>query len=49
MTNLATRVSVESPAASASLTTNTATVKFGQEQLARLTINVKPKTGGTPA
>ena len=41
--------SVESPAASATLATNTAMVKFGQEQLAQLTINVKPKTGGTPA
>jgi hypothetical protein len=48
-TALQARVSVESPAASATLTTNTATVKFGQEQSARLTINVKPKTGGTPA
>ena len=38
-----------SPAASATLTTNTATVQFGQEQLAQLTINVKPGTGGTPA
>ena len=42
-------VSVESPAASAALATNTATVKFGQEQSAQLAINVKPKTGGTPA
>ena len=48
-TGLQARVSVESPAASATLATNTATVKFGQEQSARLTINVKPKTGGTPA
>jgi len=42
-------VSVESPAASATLATNTATVKFGQEQSATLTIRVKPGTGGTPA
>ena len=48
-TALQANVSVESPAASAALATNTATVKFGQEQSARLTINVKPKTGGTPA
>jgi hypothetical protein len=48
-TGLQARVSVESPAASATLATNTATVKFGQEQSARLTIKVRPKTGGTPA
>jgi hypothetical protein len=42
-------VSVESPAASATLAANTATVQFGHEQSARLAINVKPKTGGTPA
>jgi hypothetical protein len=48
-TGLQARVSVESPAASATLATNTATVKFGQEQSERLTINVKAKTGGTPA
>ena len=42
-------MSVESPATSATLATSTATVKFGQEQAAQLTINVKPKTGGTPA
>jgi len=42
-------VSVESPAASATLATNTATVKFGHEQSAQLAIHVKPRTGGTPA
>src|SRR5262252_34745 len=42
-------VSVESPAASATLAANTATVRFGHEQSATLAINVKPKTGGTPA
>jgi hypothetical protein len=42
-------VSVESPATSAALARNTATVQFGHEQSARLTINVTPQTGGTPA
>lgn len=42
-------VSVESPAASTALATNKATVQFGQEQSAQLSINVKPQTGGTPA
>lgn len=42
-------VSVESPAASATLAANTARVQFGHEQSARLTVNIKPKTGGTPA
>jgi hypothetical protein len=42
-------VSVESPAASATLAANTARVQFGHEQSARLTVNVKPGTGGTPA
>jgi hypothetical protein len=41
-------VSVESPVASATLAANTATVKFGQEQAAQLTINVRHETGGTP-
>jgi Bacterial Ig-like domain (group 3) len=40
---------VESPAASASLAANTATVQFGHEQSATLTINVKHETGGMPA
>jgi hypothetical protein len=48
-TGLRAIVSVESPAASVALTTNTATVTFGQEQSATLAIRVKPKTGGTPA
>jgi len=42
-------VSVESPATSAALARNTSTVQFGHEQSLRLTINVKPQTGGTPA
>jgi hypothetical protein len=48
-TGLQARVSVESPAASATLATNTATVRFGHEQSATLAINVKPESGGTPA
>jgi Bacterial Ig-like domain (group 3) len=48
-TGLQAIVSVESPAASATLATNTATVRFGQEQAATLTINVKHETGGIPA
>ena len=48
-TGLQAIVSVESPAASAALAANTATVKFGQEQAAQLAIKVKPETGGTPA
>jgi hypothetical protein len=41
-------VSAESPAASAALARNTATVQFGHEQSERLTITIKPETGGTP-
>ena len=48
-TGLQAIVSVESPTASATLATNTAMVKFGQEQAAQLAIRVKPETGGTPA
>jgi hypothetical protein len=48
-TGLQAIVSVESPAASATLAANTATVRFGQEQSAQLTIKVKPQTGGIPA
>jgi Bacterial Ig-like domain (group 3) len=48
-TGLQAIVSVESPAASAALAANTATVAFGQEQSAQLTIKVKPQSGGTPA
>jgi hypothetical protein len=42
-------VSAESPGASAALARSTATVQFGHEQSERLTISVKPETGGTPA
>lgn len=48
-TRLRAIVSVESPASSAALARNTSTVQFGHEQSLRLTINVKPETGGTPA
>ena len=48
-TGLQAIVAAESPAGSAALATNVATVKFGQEQSAKLAINVKPQTGGTPA
>jgi Bacterial Ig-like domain (group 3) len=41
--------SVESPGASAALKTSAATVEFGKEQAARLTVSVTPKTGGIPA
>jgi hypothetical protein len=48
-TGLQARVSVESPAASASLATNTATVKFGQEQLARCGPGATASTRGRSA
>jgi hypothetical protein len=48
-TGLRAIVSVESPAASAGLSSSKGTVKFGHEQSARLTVTVKPRTGGTPA
>lgn len=48
-TGLQAIVAVESPAASAALASSKATIKFGHEQSARLTVSVKPRTGGTPA
>jgi Bacterial Ig-like domain (group 3) len=48
-TGLQAIVSTESPVASAALARNTATVQFGHEQSAHLTITVKPGTGGIPA